>query len=504
VETTIRVKMLNHSMLAIDCNPAQSQELREYFSFFVPGHKFMPAFKRKVWDGKVRLYNQITRELNVGLWQHLKKFCADRFYPLQIIDNDEFGHPELKNHVKHQELVKYLESLGNKFEVRDYQYDAISHGIQNKRAILLSPTGSGKSFIIYNLLRWYQEVEQGKSLVIVPTTSLVEQMYKDFEEYGWDVEANCHKVYSGKDKNTDKPVIISTWQSIYKLGTDWFEQFGAVFGDEVHGFKAKSLSGIMNKCINAEYRFGTTGTLDGTETNKLVLEGLFGSVYRVTTTVELQKKKTLAGLNINVMLLRYHNDICHWMQNKTYQEELDYIVTNEARNKFITNLSLSLEGNTLVLFQFVEKHGKVLYDMMTEKAEEGRKIFYVSGEVDTADREQIRGIVEKQKNAIIVASLGTFSTGINIRNLSNICFASPSKSQIKVLQSIGRGLRKSDDGRDTTLYDIADDFHTKGYKNFTLRHSAERIKIYTKEGFKYKIFPINLKNTARENGHQAN
>jgi len=464
----------------------------------------MPAFKRKVWDGKVRLYNQITRELNVGLWQHLKKFCADRFYPLQIIDNDEFGHPELKNHVKHQELVKYLESLGNKFEVRDYQYDAISHGIQNKRAILLSPTGSGKSFIIYNLLRWYQEVEQGKSLVIVPTTSLVEQMYKDFEEYGWDVEANCHKVYSGKDKNTDKPVIISTWQSIYKLGTDWFEQFGAVFGDEVHGFKAKSLSGIMNKCINAEYRFGTTGTLDGTETNKLVLEGLFGSVYRVTTTVELQKKKTLAGLNINVMLLRYHNDICHWMQNKTYQEELDYIVTNEARNKFITNLSLSLEGNTLVLFQFVEKHGKVLYDMMTEKAEEGRKIFYVSGEVDTADREQIRGIVEKQKNAIIVASLGTFSTGINIRNLSNICFASPSKSQIKVLQSIGRGLRKSDDGRDTTLYDIADDFHTKGYKNFTLRHSAERIKIYTKEGFKYKIFPINLKNTARENGHQAN
>ena len=496
--------MLNHSMLAIDCNPAQSQELREYFSFFVPGHKFMPAFKRKVWDGKVRLYNQITRELNVGLWQHLKKFCADRFYPLQIIDNDEFGHPELKNHVKHQELVKYLESLGNKFEVRDYQYDAISHGIQNKRAILLSPTGSGKSFIIYNLLRWYQEVEQGKCLVIVPTTSLVEQMYKDFEEYGWDVETNCHKVYSGKDKNTDKPVIISTWQSIYKLGTDWFEQFGAVFGDEVHGFKAKSLSGIMNKCINAEDRFGTTGTLDGTETNKLVLEGLFGSVYRVTTTVELQRKKTLAGLNINVMLLRYHNDICHWMQNKTYQEELDYIVTNEARNKFITNLSLSLEGNTLVLFQFVEKHGKVLYDMMTEKAEEGRKIFYVSGEVDTADREQIRGIVEKQKNAIIVASLGTFSTGINIRNLSNICFASPSKSQIKVLQSIGRGLRKSDDGRDTTLYDIADDFHTKGYKNFTLRHSAERIKIYTKEGFKYKIFPINLKNTARENGHQAN
>jgi superfamily II DNA or RNA helicase len=329
--------------------------------------------------------------------------------------------------------------------------------------------------------------------VIVPTTSLVEQMYKDFADYGFDVEDACHRVYSGKDKNTDKRIIISTWQSIYKLSGDWFHQFGAIFGDEVHGFKAKSLSGIMNKAKNAEYRFGTTGTLDGTETNKLVLEGLFGSVYKVTTTVELQKKNTLAGLDIKVMLLNYHNDICHWMQNKTYQEEIDYIVTNEKRNKFITNLALSLEGNTLVLFQYVEKHGKVLYDMMTEKAEDGRRIFYVSGEVDTADREQIRGIVEKQKDAIIVASLGTFSTGINIRNLSNICFASPSKSQIKVLQSIGRGLRKSDDGRDTTLYDIADDFHVKSHKNFTLRHSAERIKIYTKEGFQYKIYPINLK-----------
>jgi len=453
----------------------------------------MPAFKRKVWDGKVRLFNQISKELNVGLWLHLKKFCADRFYPLQIIDNERYGHPELKNTVRHQELVKYLESLGAPFDVRDYQYDAISHGIKNKRCILLSPTGSGKSFIIYNLMRWYLDNHEQKVLVIVPTTSLVEQMYKDFADYGFDVEDACHRVYSGKDKNTEKRIIISTWQSIYKLSGDWFHQFGAIFGDEVHGFKAKSLSGIMNKAKNAEYRFGTTGTLDGTETNKLVLEGLFGSVYKVTTTVELQKKNTLAGLDIKVMLLNYHNDICHWMQNKTYQEEIDYIVTNEKRNKFITNLALSLEGNTLVLFQYVEKHGKVLYDMMTEKAEDGRRIFYVSGEVDTADREQIRGIVEKQKDAIIVASLGTFSTGINIRNLSNICFASPSKSQIKVLQSIGRGLRKSDDGRDTTLYDIADDFHVKSHKNFTLRHSAERIKIYTKEGFQYKIYPINLK-----------
>ena len=489
---TITVGLKDHSMMLVDAEAHQIPELREYFSFFVPGAKFMPAYKSRKWDGKIKLFNQVTRELNVGLYEHLKKFCQDRMYPLQLLETD-YGHPAKTNHVQHQNLVKFQSELDLPFELRDYQYDAVTHGIEKKRAILLSPTGSGKSFIIYNLLRWYIDNYDKQILIVVPTTSLVEQMYKDFADYGFDVENQCHKIYSGKDKTTDKQIIISTWQSIYKFSKEWFEDFGCVFGDEVHLFKAKSLSGIMNKCINAEYRYGTTGTLDGTETNKLVLEGLFGPTKRVTMTRDLQEKGTLAKLNISVLLLRYHNDVCHMLKDATYQEEIDYIVRNEKRNKLITNLALDQTGNTLVLFQFVEKHGKILFDMMRDKSEEGRKIFYVSGEVDATDREQIRGIVEKQKNAIIVASLGTFSTGINIRNLHNIVFASPSKSQVKVLQSIGRGLRQSDDGSVTQLYDIADDMHIRSHKNFTLRHSAERIKIYTKEQFPHKIYKVDLK-----------
>ena len=479
--------------MIIDAEAHQIPELREYFSFMVPGAKYMPAFKSRRWDGKIKLFNQITRELNVGLYAHLKKFCADRMYPIELIDNPEYGHPENKNQVPHQELIKFQGELGMPFPLRDYQYDAVTHGIEQKRAILLSPTGSGKSFIIYNLMRWFMDAYDGqKILVVVPTTSLVEQMHKDFADYGFDPEL-CHKIYGGKEKVTDKQILISTWQSIYKFPAEWFEQFGCVFGDEVHLFKAKSLSGIMNKCINAPYRFGTTGTLDGTETNKLVLEGLFGPTKTVTLTRDLQVQGTLAQINISILLLRYHNDVCHMMEGKTYQEEMDYIVTNEKRNKLITNLALDQKGNTLVLFQFVEKHGKVLFDMMRDKAEDGRKIFYVSGEVDAADREQIRGIVEGQKDAIIVASLGTFSTGINIKNLHNIVFASPSKSQVKVLQSIGRGLRQSENGVATKLYDIADDLHIGSHKNFTLRHSAERIKIYSKEQFPYNIYQLDLK-----------
>ena len=488
---TITVGLKDHSMMLVDCEAHQLPELREYFSFFVPGYKFMPMYKSRKWDGKVRLFNQVTRELNTGLYEHLKKFCQDRMYPLQLQET-EYGHPAHKNEVSHINLTKFLNELGCPFELRDYQYNAVSHGISNKRAILLSPTGSGKSFIIYNLLRWYIDNFDKKILIVVPTTSLVEQMHKDFTDYGFDPEL-VHKIYSGKDKTTDKQIIISTWQSIYKFSKEWFEDFGCVFGDEVHLFKAKSLSGLMNKCVNAEYRFGTTGTLDGTETNKLVLEGLFGPTYRVTMTRDLQEKGTLAKLDIKILLLRYHNDVCHMLKNATYQEELDYIVQNPKRNNLISNLAIDQKGNTLILFQFVEKHGKPLYELIRDKVEEGRKVYYVSGEVDATDREQIRGIVEKQKNAIIVASLGTFSTGINIRNLHNIVFASPSKSQIKVLQSIGRGLRQSDDGSTTNLIDIADDLHVKSHKNFTLRHSAERIKIYTKEQFPYKIYKINLK-----------
>ena len=453
----------------------------------------MPAFKRKVWDGKVKLYNTVTKQMNVGLYTHFRRFCADRFYQLEILEHEVYGIPSAKDEVDHPTLIKFLAGLGTPFEPRDYQYKAIAHGVENKRCLLLSPTGSGKSFIIYNLMRYAHEVTEGKILVVVPTTSLVEQMYKDFEDYGYDVETNCHKIYSGKEKVTDKRIIISTWQSIYKFPKEWYEQFNTVFGDEVHLFKAKSLSSMMDKCSEAQYRFGLTGTLDGTETNKLVLEGLFGPTFTVTRTVTLQKEGTLADLDISVLLLQYHQDECNKAKNYKYQDELDFIVRYEPRNKFISKLAIDQKGNTLVMFQFVEKHGKVLYDIIKGLVAEDRKVFYVSGEVDASDREAIRGIVEKQNDAIIVASLGTFSTGINIKNLHNIVFATPSKSQVKVLQSIGRGLRQSDDGSTTKLFDVADDLHTKGHKNFTLKHSAERIKMYTKEGFRYKIYPINLK-----------
>ena len=488
---TIRIRKLNHSVIHVECDRGVGAELREFFSFFVPGYKFMPAFRNRLWDGKIRLFNQINGQISAGLFPQILTFAEKREYEIEILESD-YGNPSEGNKINPEFMMKFVEALNLPFEIRDYQFDAVCTGIQRKNAILLSPTGSGKSLIIYVLMRYLITSFEQDILVIVPTTSLVEQMYNDFKTYGYDVEKNCHRIYSGKDKNTTKRIIISTWQSIYRFQPDWFSRFGTVFGDECHGFKSKSLTTIMNKCIEAEYRFGTTGTLDGALTHELVLQGLFGKVYRVTSTRELQDNDTLAKLAIKRIILDHDEQIKENFGKKTYQEEIEFIVTSVKRNTFIKNLTLDLKGNTLVLYNYVEKHGKPLYNMIKDEAKEDRMIFFVSGGTAATDREAIRGIVEKQKDSIIVASLGTFSTGINIRNLHNIVFASPSKSQIRVLQSIGRGLRKTDDGKSTTLYDIIDDIIWKSRKNFGILHADERLRIYGREKFNHKTYRVNL------------
>jgi superfamily II DNA or RNA helicase len=309
------------------------------------------------------------------------------------------------------------------------------------------------------------------------------------------VATSVHRIYQGKDKHTNAPLTISTWQSIYTQPKEYFEQFDFVIGDEAHLFKAQSLTGILSQCKNARYRIGLTGTLDGTKTHKLVLEGLFGQVEKVTTTKELMDNKQLADFMIKCLVLKHDDEICKLMKGKTYPEEIEYLILNENRNKFIKNLAVSLKGNSLILYQYVDKHGKILYDMITKTENIGdRKVFFVYGKTDTETREEVRRITEDENDAIIVASYGTFSTGINIRNLHNIIFASPSKSRVRNLQSIGRGLRLGDSKTEAVLYDIADDLRYKSYMNFTLKHFVERTKIYNEEKFTYKLFKIGLKN----------
>ncbi len=475
----------NEVHLTVDAQPHVQQELSDYFTFDVPGAKYMPQYRNRHWDGKIRLFSTATGELYVGLLDKVIAWARKANYSVEFKNNETYGTPFEENEEISLEGVKDYMTAISSFKPRDYQIEGVYDALKYNRRLIISPTGSGKSLMIYAVAR-YHVGRKRRILLVVPTTSLVEQMYKDFIDYGWDVEKYCHKVYAGRKKSTQQRVTISTWQSIYTMDKTFFAKFDVIIGDEAHQFKSKSLIGIMSKMRDTKYRYGFTGTLSGSQTHKWVLEGLFGPSYKVTQTSDLQKKGQLAKLDIRIVLLKHPA-----IPFDDYREEMNYIIEHEKRNLFIRNLALSLKGNTLVLFSRVEAHGEPLYNLIN--SDNDRKVFYVHGGVDSEEREEVRSIVDREADAIIVASYGTFSTGINIKNLHNVIFASPSKSRIRNLQSIGRVLRKGRGKNKAMLYDIADDISVKGKKNYTLNHLVERVKIYNEENFKYEIRTVYLK-----------
>ncbi|QIN97324.1 RNA-DNA + DNA-DNA helicase [Synechococcus phage S-H25] len=481
------IRKKNEVYLKVEAEPHINYELADYFCFEVESAKYMQKQRRwKGWDGKIRLYSPATGEIYCGLLDYLLDWADEKKYTYRMETCKFFGHPlDQNDFITPQGVASFVKSLRLPYPVRDYQYKAIYEALKYNRRLLLSPTASGKSLMIYALVRFHVNADRNV-LIVVPTTSLVEQMYKDFEEYGWMASEYCHKIYAGQEKYTSDQVVITTWQSIYKEPRRWFDRFDVVIGDEAHLFKAKSLTSLMSKLHECKYRIGFTGTLDGANVNQLVLEGVFGRCSQVTKTAQLMQAGHVAKLKVKIVLLKHEEKLF-----EGYQDEIGYLIEHEGRNKFIKNLACDLKGNTLVLFNYVERHGLPLYELINSNT--NRPVHFVHGGVDVDDREDIRLLTEQSDNAIIVASYGTFSTGINIKNLHNVIFASPSKSRVRNLQSIGRVLRKGENKSQATLYDIADDISTDMGNNYTLNHLMERVKVYNEEKFNYEIIDVKVK-----------
>ncbi|MGI9569009.1 MAG: DEAD/DEAH box helicase family protein [Desulfobulbia bacterium] len=455
-------------------NEGIERELVEHFKFPVPNAKFMPSFKRGHWDGNIRLYNKDTKLIYRGLLPRILKFAKDSGYSIDIDKDVHQTH-----NLTPEDFQKFIDTLNLPFPPRDYQFAAALKAINSKRQTILSPTGSGKSLIIYLIARFLKQ----KTLIIVPTLTLVRQMAGDFEDYRCVDE--IHQIYGGKDKKFDCKIAVTTWQSIFRMPRSFFAEFGCIIVDEVHGAKSKSLMGILEKASEIPYRYGTTGTLDGSDTHQWTIEGLLGPIHKVVTTSKLIEDEVLADFNIDCLLMRWPSKISEIVSQYTYQEEIDFLVTNETRNKMITNLVLSKPGNNLVLFNFIEKHGDVLYEMFKKATD--RPIYYVVGKVDADVRDEYRSMIEKESDAIVLASIKAFATGTNIKKLDNIFFCHPSKSRIVTLQAIGRVLRRSEDKTKATLFDIVDDLSCGSAKNYSLRHYLERLKIYKSEGFPFTV-----------------
>ena len=476
---TVQIKELNTVWNRVICDDGIAQEISDAFTFFVPNYKFHPKFRARIWDGKIRLFNNRSRTLYCGLNSKIEEFCKDRGYEIEYLD--DFS----PNEYSLIEGDKFIKSLNTPLDQRDFQTKTFVDAVRQGRGLILSPTGSGKSALIYFLLRYYNK----KTLIVVSQTDHIHQMASNFAKYGY--ELDVHKIHAGQEKYSDEFVTISTWQSIYKMDEDWFSQFDIFVGDEAHKFKAKMLTGIMENTGLIEHKFGFTGSLDGTLTNSMVLEGLFGSIIVSGTTAEMIDQGYLSPLKIKCIVLKYPDDQRKEVSKLDYQQELEWLFANKRRNTFIKNLALSLKGNTLVLFRYVDKHGIPLYNSIKDEAD--CPVYYVSGKVPGEEREQIRSIVNEHEKSITVASLGTFSEGVDIPHLHNTIAASPSKGVIRIKQSIGRGLRTADSKEQHTYFDIADDLIWKNRKNFTIRHFQERVLLYNKEEFEYKIYPVNFK-----------
>lgn len=477
----VKISVYDGTYLLIDCDDFIAEEIYDRFSFYAKNYKFSPIYRNKIWDGKYHLFDKKRRLLPIGLLKHVYQYLKYEGFKIILDKSISFLRYEDVN-------LSFLDKYDFPFELYDHQKEAIKESLSKKRTIVLSATASGKSAIIYAVARYLQE--QGLNiLILISEISLVEQIYQDFIDYGWNADEYCHKVYQGQDKYTDKPITISTWQSIYKLPQSYFEKFDAVIVDEVHLASANSITSIMKKCVNTEYRLGYTGTLTESQTDEITLTAYFGKPIRVSKTKELMDKDIISKLKIKTLLLQYPDNIKKVTKKFKYHDEIKFLTTNEQRTAFIVMLASKLKNNTMVLFN-LRKHGKEIYQLLKENTD--KTILYVDGTIDVNKRQNIRKLAESRNDVIIVASYKTFSTGINIKNIWNIVFAHPYKSKVKNLQSIGRALRKLVGKNNAVLYDIIDDLKIGTYTNITYKHGLHRLDLYNQEEFEYSINKVDI------------
>ena len=499
----IEVKPHNESFVKVFCSDfGVEQEICDYFTFMVPGAKFQPAFKKGIWDGRIRLLNIKTKSIYKGLVDVVEKFAISRGYPISIhesLNNSVNISPET---VREFMLSLNLYGRGKPMEIREYQFDAVYKILGTKRNIALVATGGGKSLILNSVIR-YHLVKGRRILLIVPTVNLVDQMIGDFQDYssnnGWSVDDHVHGIYAGQDRVTDKPVIVSTWQSLAsmmknepKLFKRIVDSTDVLLCDETHLMKSTVTSKVIESFTNTEFRTGVSGTLDGTNINELTLTGLIGPIHRIVTTKQMMDNGQSAQLAIKILLLKHPEYIRKAFKGMDYKEEIKYLVTCDKRNKFIANLAVACKGNSLILFNFVA-HGQILYEKIKAIIPEGRNVYFIHGKVDTDEREHIRKIVETEDSSIIIATSQLLSTGTNIPSLENIIFAISTKSNIRIRQSIGRGVRLKEGKTGCKVFDISDDLRVgKGSVNTTYRHMEERVAIYTADQFNYSKVDIDL------------
>lgn len=491
----IKIEKLNEVFAKLEFDdPGMEMTIDDEFAYYKPNFYFSSAYKAKLWDGKLHAYNKKNQTIYLNHIDHLIKICKKYNEKYEF---NNFEYPLKINPIPEQEISNFLENdINIPYDPFEHQKNLLLGALMSKRMIALSPTASGKSYALYLYIKYLIDVYgiKQKILLLVPQISLVYQMENDFKNYETkeNKKLDIHLILGGKEKNSNSQIYISTWQSIYKLEQNYFEQFKVLIVDEVHRATAQSLVKIAEKCINADYRLGVTGTLENSVVHSFVLEGIIGKIFKITNTFELIQKKILSELMIYNIILKYSKKDSHLFNS--YSDEYNWIMDNVKRNLYIVKiLTKNFDKNILILFTRI-KHGKFLEEKIREEINGKKEIFYIDGETSVDQREEIRKKMENGKNHILIASTGCYSTGINIKNLHYIALTSGGKSKIKILQSIGRGLRVHKKKTMLKVIDFIDDMKIgKGKKNYMLKHFDKRLKIYKDEKFEFKNKKIFMK-----------
>ena len=481
------IEKVNSSCVHLVCEDGLSHRFYNVFSAYAPGYRFNPRFKLHVWDGKVRCYNPITQILPIGLLNNLLIWCDQHKieYSMQGFDKP------LRDNIDKAELEKQMNSyITAGFQARDYQVNAVHAALTNRRGVLLSCTGSGKSLMIYTFLRYLLDNKDvHRAILIVPSVSLVEQMFSDFRDYGWDdLEDHVEMLYSGKKPTFKKEILISTWQSLEKEDPDFFEVYDACVVDECHQAKCNVVTRLLKLMHNAEYKIGTSGTLPTEISEQLQINSVIGNVLFELKSCELIARGYLTKLNIAAIFLKYPLSFIEENKERTYPEEVKMVEEYPNRNKVLNFIidHTSPMNNMLILVNH-RNHLKDVEDYLHKNYPE-KKVSIITGDVKAKVREEIRVGIEDEDGTILLATYQTMSTGVNIPKLHAIMLFSNSKSRIKVLQSIGRGLRKHNSKNKVIIYDIVDDLSYKKRtgriaKNYCMQHFDERSSYYIEQEF---------------------
>lgn len=437
--------------------------VKDHFSHYVEGFRHMPKYKAGLWDGKISMFDSATRTVPYGLALELIKYTKNTWSELPY---------SLSGEVKGTftgTTPDYSKDL--LFEPYDYQDDCITACLKTSKGIIRSATASGKSLMIsYVIKALLEKGEIEKSIIIVPSIGLVTQFYEDMFDYG--IDMNLVGRVGEKWKEWDNPIVISTWQSLKNV-PERLKDIDAVIVDEVHGAKARVLKDLLTEC-NARWRFGFTGTMPDSQLECLQVMSYLGPVLREYGSVELAELGYVAHCKINMLNIDYNS-----YKGKTYNEIKDDVFNKTFRMGIIKSIINKLDDNVLLLVGKVEDEGEVLKKALKEDPQfEGYEIEFLSGKDKAAEREAWRKYVDTKSKIILIATYQIFQQGINMKSLKYLILASPFKSKIRVLQSIGRTLRlHCDKVNGALVWDLCDNV-----KHLS-KHSSDRLRHYTKEGF---------------------